>query len=108
MVRPMDWMMHVDLYILDELEKSDIILSPRVVAAAIDYRRNYVAKRSREMIDAGLVRNVDEDELPGDVSERGMIVITDLGSRYLADELTDEEAERLEEFGDPPDDGEIE
>lgn len=105
---PLDWMMHADIYILnhiaehDEIEQGDIILSPQTIGAATGYRRSYVAERARELKKHGLLREPDDDELPTDVSPRGLMAITDLGHRYLSGDLTDEEAERLSSIGQPP------
>lgn len=84
MRRPrVSWMTQGDDRILETLETSGLILSPRVLSANTDYTRNYINKRLRKLRENDLVERVDE----------GLYRITDRGRAYLAGEL---DAENLE------------
>jgi DNA-binding transcriptional ArsR family regulator len=91
---PPDWMMTADLYILDFFDQVEITLSPLVLAFELDYSRQYVSKRCRTLTGAGLLT------LPRGEDSHGLYALTDFGRRFLNDELTDEESERLAEFTD--------
>jgi len=67
--------------ILESLESSNLVLSPRVLAYNIDYTRNYVSKRLSKLVDAGLIEKVDD----------GLYQITDFGRDYLNGELDAED-----------------
>jgi predicted transcriptional regulator len=88
---PPDWMMTADLYILDLLDKVDIVLSPPVLAFELDYHGDYMSQRCRAMAKAGLIESVHEEK-------SGPYRITDLGRRYLDEDLSEEERERLDGF----------
>jgi predicted transcriptional regulator len=91
---PPDWMMTADLYILDFFDQVGISLSPLVLAYELDYTRQYVSKRCRTLTDVGLLT------LPRGEDSYGLYELTDLGHRFLNDELTDEEREHVNEYDD--------
>lgn len=62
---------------LEVLESSGIILSPRVLAYNADYSRSYVSRRLKKLVTAGMVDKVDD----------GMYEITEFGRDYLYGEL---------------------
>ncbi|WP_255681701.1 winged helix-turn-helix domain-containing protein [Natrinema sp. SYSU A 869] len=70
-------MTQADDRILETLADSDLILSPRVLSANIDYSRHYLSTRLGMLRDARLVDRVDE----------GLYQITDRGRAYLKGEL---------------------
>lgn len=77
-------MTQADDRILETLEDSGLRLSPRILAANIDYSRHYIARRLAKLEEEGLVTKIDE----------GLYEITDQGRDYLAGDL---DAEDLEE-----------
>lgn len=99
MVLPLDWMMHADIYILDELKRMGRPCSVKDMAIVTDYQRDYVSKRYKALRDAGLIVEPDDDELPSDVAPRGVGKITEKGRRYMDNELSDDELEELEAIG---------
>lgn len=76
-------MTRADDYILEFLAEHNIVVTPHVVSANIDYNRQYVNQRIRKLADNGLVEN----------TERGLYRITDRGRSYLAGELDASELE---------------
>ena len=86
-MRPrVEWMTRADDYILEFLDETDIVATPQVIAANIDYSRQYVNQRIRLLADNDLVQNTGD----------GLYRITDRGRAYLegeldADELSDSE-----------------
>ncbi len=70
-------MTRADDYILEFLDETDIVATPQVIAANIDYSRQYVNQRIRLLADHGLVHNTGE----------GLYRITDHGRGYLAGKL---------------------
>jgi len=90
-VRPrFTWMTRADDYILELLDNIDIAANPATIAYNIDYDNSYIGERCRVMNEYGLVDRVDE--------KRVMYVITDLGRRYLVDDLTPDEEAELEDM----------
>lgn len=84
-MRPrVEWMTRADDYILEFFEEADIVATPHVVSANIDYSRQYVNRRIRKLSENGLL------EKSGD----GLYRITERGRDYLAGDL---EADVLEE-----------
>ena len=84
-MRPrVEWMTRADDYILEFFEDTGIIATPHVVAANIDYSRQYVNRRVRRLAEHELVENTGD----------GLYRITDRGREYLAGDL---EAADLEE-----------
>jgi len=84
-MRPrVDWMTRADDYILEFLADHDIIASPRVISANIDYTHQYVNERMKPLREHSLVENTGN----------GLYQITQKGKDYLAGDL---DADDLEE-----------
>jgi len=77
-----------DDYILEFLRDKNIVASPHVIALNIDFSKQYVNERIRILHAAGLVDRV----------QTGIYQITDLGTRYLDDDLTQNEKTELAKF----------
>lgn len=86
MVARISWFSKIDYLIWNFLEDHDIVFSPKVLALNIDYDRQYVGRRLRAMVDAGLIRQHD----------RGVYELSDLGREFLAGDLSVEEVEALD------------
>lgn len=83
-MRPrVDWMTRADDYILEFLGHNDIIASPRVISANIDYSHQYVNERMKPLRENGLVKNTGD----------GLYKITDKGREYLAGDLDADDLE---------------
>ena len=83
-MRPrVEWMTQADERILEFLQEKEIVASPAVIAANIDYTGKYVSNRCRMLADAGLIQRVDASNYQ----------ITDFGERFLDGDV---EAEELE------------
>ena len=80
-------MTQADDRMLETLEETGLVLSPKVLAVNTDYTRHYVSKRLAKLLDAGLVKRVDE----------GLYQITGRGRAYLAGDLDAEDLEIDEE-----------
>lgn len=77
-VRPkVEWMTQTDERILELLDDSDLILTPTVIAANLDYERSWVSERLKPLRDHDLVERV----------ARGQYRISDKGRQYLEGEL---------------------
>ena len=84
MRRPrVDWMTQADDRILEVIEDSGLVLTPAVLAANIDYSRNYISDRCRLLNEAGLLAKEDE----------GLYYITEKGRAYLMGEIDGDELE---------------
>jgi len=70
-------MTQADDRLLETLEESGLILSPRILSVNTDYSRHYVSERLAKLLDADLV------EREGD----GLYRITERGREYLAGDL---------------------
>ena len=91
------WMNKTDNAILDFLdghEADDFRAPPMTIAVNIGQSRTYVGQRARGLADVGLVVQVE--------GSKGYYQLTDLGRRYLVNELTESEGEQLEQ-GNPHD-----
>lgn len=79
-----------DVYILEHLyaDGNRLIDRPIDIAANIGFAESTVGERVLTLRDAGLIEYYDES--------KGLYVISDLGARYLEDELTDDEIDELE------------
>ena len=89
-VRPrIRWMARADDYILELLDEAGIAANPSTIGYNTDYDTSYVSERCRKLSDGGLL--VRETE------KRAMYSITDLGRRYVHDELTDDEEAQLQD-----------
>ena len=71
------WMTSADNRILEFLDDKDIVATPQVIAANIDYTRQYVNKRIRILAQNELVEKNDEP----------LYQITERGRQYLEGEL---------------------
>jgi len=77
-MRPrVEWMTRADDYILEFFEETDIVATPHVVSANIDYSRQYVNRRIRKLSENGLLDNTGD----------GLYQITHRGRDYLAGEM---------------------
>jgi predicted transcriptional regulator len=81
------WMTQADDRILETLDDSDLVLSPRILAFNNEYTRQHVSRRLSKLVDSGLVEKVDD----------GLYQITELGKAYLSGEL---DADDLEDDGE--------
>ncbi|WP_459192082.1 MarR family transcriptional regulator [Halosimplex sp. J119] len=79
-------MTQADDRLLETLEDSDLMLSPRILAVNTDYSRHYVSERLSILLQAELVKRVDD----------GLYTITTKGEQYLGGDLTAEELEELD------------
>lgn len=87
------WIRISDVDILDFLNEhtiEDFEAPPTAIAINMELAEGTVWNRVRVLNDAGLIERTDE--------KRGYYRITAMGRRYLADELTDDEREHLEDF----------
>ena len=83
-MRPrVDWMTQADERVLEFLYEKDIVASPSVIAANINYTQEYLSRRCRKLTDAGLLQRIDASNYR----------VTDLGERFLAGEIDAEELE---------------
>ncbi|WP_207589859.1 MarR family transcriptional regulator [Halomontanus rarus] len=83
MVERVPWMAPVDYEIMLFFDEHAILVSPRVLAANIEYDRQYVSKRCRVLSEAGLLTAV----------ETGLYQLTETGKTYLEGELDVSELE---------------
>ncbi|WMT07481.1 MarR family transcriptional regulator [Natrinema thermotolerans] len=83
MVERVSWMAPVDYEIMLFFDEHPIQVSPKVLAANIEYDRQYVSKRCGRLVDAGLLASVDT----------GLYQLTDTGHDYLEGELDASELE---------------
>ncbi|WP_435345079.1 MarR family transcriptional regulator [Haloarchaeobius sp. HRN-SO-5] len=83
-MRPrIEWMTQADERILEFLQEKDIVASPSVIAANIDYTNEYISRRCQRLADGGLLQRVDPTNYR----------ITELGERFLAGDLEKEDLE---------------
>jgi predicted transcriptional regulator len=86
-MRPrVEWMTQGDERILEFLAEKDIVASPSVIGANIDYTGEYISRRCRKLADAGLIQRVDasnyrlteigDDFLSGDISQSDLSELT--------------------------------
>ena len=81
-MRPrVDWMTQGDERILEFLYEKEIIASPSVIAANIDYTNEYVSRRCRELTNGELLQRVDASNYR----------LTELGKRFLEGNVDAEE-----------------
>ncbi len=71
------WMTSADNHILEFLDEKDIVATPQVIAANIDYNRLYVNERIRVLAQNKLV---EKDDKP-------LYQITERGHQYLEGRL---------------------
>lgn len=83
-MRPrVEWMTQGDERILEFLFEKDIVASPSVISANIDYTNEYISRRCNRLAEAGLVQRVDPSNYR----------ITELGVAFLEGELDSGELE---------------
>lgn len=83
-MRPrVEWMTQADERLLEFLYEKDIVASPSVIAANIDYTGEYLSRRCQKLANAGLIQRVDASNYR----------LTELGERFLDGNV---EAEDLE------------
>lgn len=91
------WITGADRFVLQFLaghEEPGFHAPPTVIASNIGYSSTHVRTRIGALANVGLVERVDED--------RGYYAISELGERYLARELSDDEVDRIERQADGP------
>lgn len=74
-------MTQADERVLEFLREKDIIASPAVIAANIDYTGEYISRRCRKLTDAGLLQRVDASNYR----------LTELGEQFLEGDLDAED-----------------
>ncbi|WP_117363660.1 MarR family transcriptional regulator [Natrarchaeobaculum sulfurireducens] len=81
-MRPrVDWMTQADERILEFLFEKDIVASPTVIGANIDYTGEYVSRRCRKLAEVGLIQRVDATNYR----------ITELGEDFLSGDINADE-----------------
>jgi len=58
-----------DERLLEFLSEKEIVASPSVIAANIDYTNEYISRRCHELADAGLIQRVDASNYA--ITEKG-------------------------------------
>lgn len=89
------WMTQTDYEIVAYLgghERDDFRAAPTGVATNIDKSLSYVGRRMRGLAAVGLLENVENIE-----GHLGYYRLTDLGYRFLAGDLTNDELEEIVE-----------
>lgn len=77
-MRPrVDWMTQGDERILEFLQEKDIVASPSVISANIDYTGEYISRRCRKLAEAELLQRVDASNYR----------LTELGEGFLDGEI---------------------
>jgi len=87
MVERVRWMSPIDYEILLFFESHDILVSPKVLGANIDYDRQYTSKRCRKLTEEGILTQ----------NEEGLYGLSQTGRKFLAGEVDAEDLERGEE-----------
>lgn len=83
-----EWLTHTDEQILEHLAAVEAD-DPATIARSLDRSVEYVSDRCRQLAIRGLTANV------GEASGAPRYELTDLGHRYLADEVDAEELDSL-------------
>nr|WP_205849529.1 helix-turn-helix domain-containing protein [Natronorubrum bangense] len=79
-------MTQADERVLEFLHEKDIVATPTVIAANIDYTSEYISRRCRKLTDAGLLQRVDASNYR----------LTDLGCRFLDGNIDADEIKQPE------------
>jgi Mn-dependent DtxR family transcriptional regulator len=74
-------MTQADERALEFLQEKDIVASPSVIAANIDYTGEYISRRCRKLTDAGLLQRIDASNYR----------LTELGDQFLRGEVDAED-----------------
>lgn len=83
-MRPrIDWMTQGDERILEFLQEKDIVASPSVIAANIDYSSEYVSRRCRILARARLLQRIDASNYR----------VTTLGEQFLSGDLDSDQVD---------------
>jgi len=81
-MRPrIEWMTQADERILEFLQEKDIVASPSVIAANIDYTNEYISRRCRQLAEAGLLQRIDSSNYR----------LTSVGERFLSGDIDSDE-----------------
>lgn len=78
-------MTQADERVLEFLHEKDIVASPTVIAANIDYTAEYISRRCRKLANAGLLQRVDPSNYR----------LTDLGRDFVDGDVD------ADEIGEP-------
>jgi len=99
MANGLPWLTSVDADILEWLESHDAVYTPRSLYYSLERASenavpsySQVSRRVRTLTDAGLLERYDDT--------RGQYCLSDLGRRYLDDDLEAEEWEEIASFDD--------
>jgi repressor of nif and glnA expression len=76
-------MTQADERVLEFLREKDIVASPSVIAANIEYTGEYISRRCRKLTDAGLIQRVDASNYR----------LTALGEQFLEGEIESDDLE---------------
>lgn len=88
MVERVSWFSPVDYEILLFFGNHDIEASAKVISANIEYDRQYVNKRLRELAEEGLLQKNEES---------GLYELSELGREFLSGDLDASDLERDDE-----------
>jgi len=83
-------MTQADERVLEFLHEKDIVASPSVIAANIDYTQEYLSRRCRKLTDYGMLQHLGN----------GVYRITETGEQYLEGEVDAENLESGESDGE--------
>lgn len=84
-MRPrVDWMTQGDERILEFLSEKEIVASPSVIAANIDYTAQYISRRCRKLVEHGLLQRADASNY----------CITEFGEDFLRGDIDAEDLEQ--------------
>jgi predicted transcriptional regulator len=78
-------MTQADERVLEFLDEKEIVASPSVIAANIDYTSEYISRRCQKLADGGLTQRVDASNYR----------ITKLGEQYLSGDIGAEDIETV-------------
>lgn len=84
--------------ILELLDETDMVLTPKVMAFQIEYDYTYLRQRLGVLKAHGLIDH--PTDAPAGVSQTGVYEITALGRRFLNGEVSREEMETVPEADD--------
>lgn len=83
-MRPrVEWMTQADERIMEFLREKDIVASPSVIAANIDYTNEYVSRRCRLLVEEELLQRVDASNYR----------LTEFGEQFLEGEVSSSQLE---------------
>jgi len=86
-MRPrVDWMTQADERVMEFLYEKEIVASPVVIGANIDYTGEYLSRRCLKLADAGLIQRVDSSNYR----------LTELGEQFLNGEIDADELQLVD------------